>query len=135
MAPLMEVMHTMSFSRGQSARSVASCQPLGLHISPAVIPHTVDILLVAGEVDGLEAALLDERRGGLGRLGEGRPGGSVDGGHEGPLLDGRGLGGLPQGAAESSGCCARSHFCCVCGVEMWLMGGRRCFASEQWQAR
>lgn len=72
--------------------------------------HTVDILLVAGEVDGLDTALLNERSGGLGGLGESRPGGGVDGRDESPLLDGRGLDGLSQGAAESSAGGAGSHF-------------------------
>jgi hypothetical protein len=76
--------------------------------------HTVDILLVAGEVNGLDTALLDELGSGLGGLGEGRPGGSVDGRDESPLLDGGSLGGLRQGAAERSGCGAGGHFCCVC---------------------
>ena len=76
--------------------------------------HTVDILLVASEVNGLDTALLDELGSGLGSLGESRPGGSVDGGDESPLLDGRGLSSLPEGAAESSGCGAGGHFCCVC---------------------
>lgn len=82
--------------------------------------HTVDILLVASEVNGLDATLLDELLSGLGGLGESRPGGGVDGRDESPLLDGGSLGGLPQGAAEGSGCGAGSHFCCVCVVE------RRC---------
>jgi hypothetical protein len=130
------LIRTRSFSRGQSARSVASCQPLGLHTVLFVIMHTVDILLVTGEVNGLDTALLDERGSSFGGLGEGRPGGSVDGRDEGPLLDGGSLGGLPQGGAESSGCGAGGHICCVC-VE------RRCgrwreegvSKGEQWQER
>lgn len=77
-------------------------RPLGANL-------TVDILLVAGEVDGLDTALLDEGSSGLGGLGESGPGGSVDGGDEGPLLDSRRLDGLPQGAAESSAGGAGSH--------------------------
>jgi hypothetical protein len=90
--------------------------------------HTVDILLVAGEVNGLDTALLNELGSGLGGLGESRPGGSVHSGDESPLLDGGSLGGLPQGGAESSGCGAGGHLCCVC-VERrcggW--GEERCF--------
>ena len=99
--------------------------------------HTVDVLLVAGEVDGLHTALLDKGIGSLGSLGQSRPGGSVDGGDEGPLLNGRGLDSLPEGAAESSGCGAGGH-CeeCVerrCGVVWWK---ERCFGGgEQWQRR
>ena len=78
--------------------------------------HTVDILLVASEVDGLHTALLDEGIGSLGGLGQSRPGGSVDGGNEGPLLDGRGLDSLPEGAAESSGCGTGGH--CVSDVRV-----------------
>jgi hypothetical protein len=81
--------------------------------------HTVDVLLVASEVDGLHTALLDEGIGGLGGLGESRPGGSVDGGDESPLLDGRGLSSLPEGAAQSSGCGAGGH----CDVIVWRRWG------------
>ena len=84
--------------------------------------HTVDILLVASEVNGLDATLLDELLSGLGGLSKSRPGGGVGGRDESPLLDGGSLGGLPQGAAEGSGCGAGSHFCCVCGrAEMCMM--------------
>lgn len=65
---------------------------------------------MTSEIDGLDTALLDEASGSLGRLGEGRPGGGVDGRHESALLDGRGLGGLAEGAAESSGGGAGCHF-------------------------
>ena len=108
------LIRTRSFSRGQSARSVANCQPLDLVIAHPVTMHTVDILLVASEVNGLDTTLLDELGSGLGSLGEGRPGGSVHSRDESPLLDGGSLGGLPQGAAEGSGCGAGGHFCCVC---------------------
>jgi hypothetical protein len=89
---------------------------------------TVDVLLVASEVDGLHTALLDKGIGGLGGLGESRPGGSVDGGDESPLLDGRGLSSLPEGAAESSGCGAGGH-CDVIVERRWGAGvvERRCF--------
>lgn len=89
---------------------------------------TVDVLLVASEVDGLHTALLDEGIGGLGSLGESRPGGSVDGGDESPLLDGRGLSSLPEGAAESSGCGAGGH-CDVIVERRWgvVCVERRCF--------
>jgi hypothetical protein len=88
---------------------------------------TVDLLLVASEVDGLHTALLNEGIGSLGSLGESRPGGSVDGGDESPLLDGRGLSSLPEGAAESSGCGTGGH-CDVIVERRWgVVGGRRCF--------
>jgi hypothetical protein len=98
---------------------------------------TVDVLLVASEVDGLHTALLDEGIGGLGSLGERRPGGSVDGGDESPLLDGRGLSSLSEGAAESSGCGAGGHCDVICRAEMGcVMCREKVFrGSEQWQER
>jgi hypothetical protein len=106
-------------SHGASRRALSSCVShwvLGMRDWFSM--PTVDLLLVAGKVDGLHTALLDKGIGGLGGLSQSRPGGSVDGGDESPLLNGRGLSSLAEGAAESSGCGAGGH-CDVIVERRW----------------
>lgn len=117
--------HTRSLSRGQSSRSVRIVlSAIGLRRSRTTL-HTVNQLLVAGEVDGLDTSLLDKstRRGLDGGL-EAGPACCVDSGNEGALLDLRSLE-LPQRGAESSAGVFGGH-CDGCDVsDEWREKTRR----------
>ena len=118
---------TWSLAAGQSARSWGVVSSGHTQINQLTRQRTIDVLLDASEVDGLDSShlLLGDSCHSAG----GGPGGGIDGGHKGSASRGAEL--LDQGRADGSGEGAGRH--CAEGLRRgegewsgeWFCYGRR----------